>query len=76
MQSTSAGLAIMSDCILHMEDVLAWCWPMWPLLVAVECVRWFLINAVVRPGIVASSSLRSSAHRSVDACGKHMIWWM
>ncbi len=38
--------------------------------------RWFLINAVVRPGRVASSSLRSSARRRVDADGEHMIWWM
>ncbi len=49
---------------------------MCPLLVAVECGRWFLINVVVRPGMVASSSVRSSAPRSVDASGKHMIWWM
>ncbi len=34
------------------------------------------INVVVRPGMVASSSLRSSAQRSVDAGKEHMIWWM
>ncbi len=35
-----------------------------------------LINAVVRPGMVASSSLRYSTRRSVDAGREHMIWWM
>ncbi len=74
MQLTLAHVAIMLDCILHMEAALAWCWCMWPLLVVVERGRWFLINAVVRPGMVASSSLRSSARRSVDAGGEHMIW--
>jgi hypothetical protein len=47
---------------------------MCPLSVVVERSRWFLINAVVRPGMVASSSLRSSARRSVDPGGEHMIW--
>ncbi len=36
MQSTSACAAIMSDCTLHMEDELAWCCCMCPLLLAVE----------------------------------------
>ncbi len=49
---------------------------MCPLSVAVECGRWFLINVVVRPGMVASSSLSSKAWRSVDAGREHMIWWM
>ncbi len=49
---------------------------MCPLLVAVERGRWFLINVVVRPRMVASSSLRSSARRSVDAGREHIIWWM
>ncbi len=49
---------------------------MWPILVAVERSRWFLINVVVRPGMMASSSLRSSAQRSVDAGREHMICWM
>ncbi len=35
-----------------------------------------LINVVVRPGMVASSSLRSSARRNVDAGREHMIWWI
>jgi hypothetical protein len=26
--------------------------------------------------MMASSSMRSSAQRSVDAGGEHMIWWM
>jgi hypothetical protein len=60
MQSTLECVAIISDCILRVEAVLAWCQHMCPLSVAVECSRWFLINAVVRPGMVASSSLRSS----------------
>jgi hypothetical protein len=76
MQSTSACVVIMLGCILCMEAVLAWCHCMCPLLVAVERGRWYLINVVVRPGIVASSSVRSSAWRSVDAGGEHMIWWM
>ncbi len=78
MQSTSACAAIKSDCILHVEAVLAWCQHMCPLSVAVECGRWFLINAIVRlgMGMVVSSSLRSSAWRSVDAGREHMIWWM
>jgi hypothetical protein len=46
---------------------------MCPLLVAVERGRWFFIDVVVRPGMVASSSLRSSARRSVDASREHMI---
>jgi hypothetical protein len=66
----------MSDYMLHMEAVLAWCHHMCPLSVAVEHGRWFLIIVVVRPGMVASSSLRSSAWRSVYARGEHMIWWM
>jgi hypothetical protein len=76
MQSTLACVEIMSDCMLCVEAALAWCHCMCPLLVAVECGRWFLINIVVRPGMVASSSLRSRAQRSVDASGEHMIWWM
>jgi hypothetical protein len=66
----------MLDCILRMEVVLAWCWRMCPLLVAVEHGRCFLINAVVRPGMMLSSSLRSSARGRVDAGREHMIWWM
>jgi hypothetical protein len=46
------------------------------LLVAVERGGWLLINVVVKSGMVASSSLRSSAQRSVDAGREHMIWWM
>jgi hypothetical protein len=76
MQSTSARARIMSDCMLCMEAVLVWSCRMCPLLVAVEHSRWFLVNVVVRPGMVASSSLRSSAWRSVDAGGEHIIWWM
>jgi hypothetical protein len=76
MRSTSAHVAVMSDCKLHVDAVLAWCWCMCPLSVAVEHGRWFLINAVVRPGMVVSSSLRSSAWRSVDAGREHMVWWM
>jgi hypothetical protein len=76
MQSTSARAAVMSDCMLRVEALLARCRRMCPLLVAVEHSRWYLINVVVRPGIVASSSLRSSARRSVDAGEEHMIWWM
>jgi hypothetical protein len=76
MRSTLARVAIMSNCMLHVEAVLAWCCCMCPLLVAVEHCRWFLINVVVRPGMVASSSLRSSAQRIVDADREHMIWWM
>jgi hypothetical protein len=64
------------DCMLHVEAVLAWCRCMCPLSVAVEHRRWFLIDVVVRPGMVASFSLRSSAQRSVDAGEEHMIWWM
>ncbi len=66
----------MLDCILHVEAVFAWCRCMCPLLVVVERSRWFLINVVVRLGMVASSSLRSTARRSVDASREHMIWWM
>jgi hypothetical protein len=66
----------MSDCMLCMEAVLAWFCCMCPLLVAVERGRWFLINVVARPGMVGSSLLRSSARRSVDAGGEHMIWSM
>ncbi len=76
MQSTLACGAIMLDCILHVEAVFAWCHCMCPLLVVVECGRWFLINFVVRPRMVASSSLRSSARRSVDTGREHMNWWM
>ncbi len=68
MQSTLAHAAIMLDCILRVEAVLAWCWHMCPLSVAGERGRWFLINAVV--------SLRSSAWKSVDAGEDYMIWWM
>jgi hypothetical protein len=46
------------------------------LLVAVEQGRWFLISAGVSPGMVASSSLRLSAPRSVADGGEHMHWWM
>ncbi len=49
---------------------------MCPLSVVVECGRWFFINVVVRPGMVVSSSLRSSIQRSVDAGGEHMILWI
>ncbi len=42
----------MSDCILRvLEAVLAWCWHMCPLLVAVKHSRWFLIKTVVRLGM-------------------------
>ncbi len=76
MQSTSAHAAIMSACMLRVKAALArWCC-MCPLLVAVERGRGFFINVVVRPGMVASSSLRSSARRSVDADREHMIWWI
>jgi hypothetical protein len=73
MQSTLAHTAIMLDCILCVEAVLAWCKHMCPLLVVVESGRWFLINDGMRPGMVASSSLQSSAPRSVDAGREHMI---
>ncbi len=63
-------------CMLHVEAVLVWCHRMCPLLVAAERSRWFLINVVVRPGMVASSSLRFSAQRSVNAGGEHMILCM
>jgi hypothetical protein len=76
MRSALARAAIMLDCMLRVEAVLAQCCRMCPLSVAVERGRWFLINVVVRPGMVASSLLRSSAQRSVDAGGEHMIWWM
>jgi hypothetical protein len=76
MQSTLARAVIMSDCMLHVEAAFTWCHCMCPWLVAVERSRWFLIHVVVRLGMVASSSLRSSAQRSVDAGGEHMIWWM
>jgi hypothetical protein len=46
------------------------------LSLVVEHGRWFLINVGVRPGMVVSSSLRSSAPRSIDAGREHMIWWM
>ncbi len=73
---TLARAAIILDCILRVEPVLARCCCMCPLSVAVEHDRWFLINDLVRQGMVASSSLRSSALRSVDAGREHMIWWM
>ncbi len=76
MQSTLACMAIMLDCILGMEAVLPQCRCMSPMLIAVEHGRWFLINTVVRSGMVAGSSLRSSSRRSVDAGREHMIWWM
>ncbi len=76
MRSTLAHAAIILACMLRVEAVLAWWHRMCPLLVAVERGKWFFINVVVRPGMVASSSLRSSAGRSVDAGGEHMIWWM
>ena len=66
----------MSDCILRMETVLAWCCCMCPLSIAVECGRWFLINVVVRLGMVASSSLRSRAQRSFDVGREQMICLM
>ncbi len=66
----------MLDCMLRVEAVLAQCCCMCPLSVVVEHGRWFSINVEVRPGMVASSSLRSSAQRSVDAGREHMIWWM
>jgi hypothetical protein len=74
MRSTSARAVIMSDCMLCVEAVLAWCHCMCPLPVAEERSRWFLINVVVRLGMVASSSMRSSAQRSVAAGEEHMIW--
>ena len=76
MQSTLACSAIMLACRLCVEAVLPWWGHMCALSVAVEHGRWFLINVIVKPGMVASSSLRSSAQRSVDAGGEHMIWWM
>jgi hypothetical protein len=76
MQSTLARAAIILDCILRVEAVLAQCCRMCLLSVVVERSRLFLIYVVVRPGMVASSSLTSSAQRSVDAGGEHMIWWM
>jgi hypothetical protein len=76
MQPTLARAAIMLDCMLREEAVLGQCRHMCPLSVAVEQGRWFLINAVVRLGMVASSSLRSSAQRSVEAGREHMIWWI
>jgi hypothetical protein len=44
-EKTLACDVIISDCTLHVEAVLAWYWQMCPLSVAVECGRWFLINA-------------------------------
>ncbi len=76
MQSTLARAAIMLGCMLRVEAVLAWCCCMCPVSVAAEHGIWFLINVVGRPGMVASSSLRSSAQRSIDAGGEHMIRWM
>ncbi len=70
------GIGECGACMLRMEAVLARCCCMCHLLVAMECSRKFLINVVVRLGMVASSSLRSSARRSVDAGREHMIWWM
>jgi hypothetical protein len=66
----------MLDCMLRVEAVSAWCHCMCPLLVAVERGRWFLLMDVVRLGMVASSSLRFSARRSVDAGRELMTWWM
>ncbi len=40
MQSTLARAAIMSDCMLRVEAVLARCRCMCPLSVVVECGRW------------------------------------
>ncbi len=52
------------------------CRRMCPLLVAVEQGGWFLISAGVSLGMVASSSMRSSAPKSVADGGEHMHWWM
>ncbi len=76
MRSTSARAVTMSSCIFCVEAVLDLGWCMCPLLVAVEQGRWFLISAGVSPGMVASSSLRLSAPRSVADGREHMHWWM
>ncbi len=52
------------------------CPRMCPLSVAVERGRWFLISAGVSPEMVVSSSLCSSALRSVADGEEHMNWWM
>jgi len=49
---------------------------MWPLLVAVDRGKWFLISVGMCPGMVTSSSLRWRAPRSVADGGEHMHWWM
>jgi hypothetical protein len=66
----------MSFCGFHVEAVLDLCRRMCPLSVAVERGRWFLISAGVSPGMMVSSSLRSSALRGVTDGGEHMNWWM
>ena len=55
---------------------MALCWGMCPLSVAVDRGKCFLISVGVSPGMVASSSLRWRAPRSVADGGEHMHWWM
>ena len=43
---------------------------------AVENGRWVQTRRDVKPGIVTSSLLRSSAHSSVAAVGEQRAWWM
>ncbi len=68
---TSARAATMSFCGFCVEAVLV-CRHMCPLSVAVEQGTWFLISAGVSPGMVVSSSLQSSALRSVTDGDEHM----
>ncbi len=46
------------------------------IIITLTIAIYVTVAVVVRPGMVASSSLRSSAWRSVDAGGEHIIWWM
>ena len=56
--------------------VFARWWRICPLSVAVEQGKWVQIKVGVRPGMVMSSVLRSSAWSSVAVGGEHKIWWM
>ena len=76
MGSTLAHAATTLSCTFCVESVLDLWWHMCPLSVGVEQGRWIFINIGVRPGMVASSSLWSSAPSSVADGVEHIHWLM
>jgi hypothetical protein len=60
-----------ADCCVHVVWTPWQCCCMWPLLVAVDCHRWWRIRWGVRSGIIVSLELCTRAQRSVGVGGEH-----